>query len=36
MKGSLRKIKGKYITVIDVGPHPQTGGRRQQKRIHKT
>jgi integrase len=36
MKGSLRKIRGKYVTVIDVGPNPQTGNRRQQKRVHKT
>jgi integrase len=36
MRGSLRKINGKFVTTIDVGINPKTGKRQQQKRVHKT
>ncbi len=29
MKGHIRKRRNKYCSVIDIGPDPETGKRRQ-------
>jgi hypothetical protein len=36
MRGSIRKRGNMWVTVVDLGPDPQTGKRRQQKRRHPT